>query len=557
MRITTVRALNYLNLRTKIIEIPASANLVLIAGNNGDGKTALLEGIRYALTGELPRGLEFKKDVPSLITEGEAEGVIEVGVLHADGREQEYRVSLKSGSAKEVPLSSLGALAVSPQRFTELDPKGRRKALFQLYGINVGVEAATKELVKDGHDAGRVAKIKTALSGGFDAAAKRAKELQSEARGGWQTLTGENYGSSKAEGWAAPKPEAPDSSEIPAIEAQLEKKKAAAVEAIKHRDELCSIERQHKEAAVARDEAERLPRLQSDLAVIEEKIEAATRKRDEARAAQASAGGWTCPCPACGVMLISPKSGQLAEHTPGEVAPPQAAAQAAAAEAELSMLRSELRGAQKAVESARAYQLMLERLPDRPAPGALQAAIQAADDAIAAVDTLQEQLHVATQARDAVLYASQTTARAAALHADVIAYGALADAVQALPAKYLGEALGKVNAVLGKVSEAGFGRRVVLGEDMEPRYGTIPYAMCSESQRWRIELALGLAFAYESGGPVLMDRFDMVQPSDRGAILQLLAEQDAAQVVLAATLKTKPSLPDDMPVSAHWLGADA
>src|SRR5690606_652006 len=122
MRLRTVRALNYLNLRTKIIEIPPSANLVLIAGNNGDGKTARVEGIRYAPTAVLSRGLGFQQDVPSLITEGEAGGVIEVGVLHADRREQEYRVSLKSGSAKEVPLSSLGALAVSPQRFPELDP---------------------------------------------------------------------------------------------------------------------------------------------------------------------------------------------------------------------------------------------------------------------------------------------------------------------------------------------------------------------------------------------------------------------------------------------------
>lgn len=556
MRLKTVRALNYLNLRTKIIDIPASANLVLIAGNNGDGKTALLEGIRFALTGELPRGLGFKKDVPSLITDGEKEGLIEVSVIGADSREHEYRVSLKTGQSKETPLTALGALAVSPQRFTDLDAKGRRKALFQLYGLSLSADAVTNTLIADGHDEARVAKIKAALPGGFDAASRRAKELQSEARGAWQVTTGEAYGSSKADGWKAPVPTAVDAGDIPALAAQLDEKKSAAASAVKHREELCHTERQHKENGVARQEAERLPALTSQLAVIDEKIAAAEAKRDAARAAQSSSGGWTCPCPACGVILLSKKAGDLVEHTPSSVSPPQAGAQVAAAEAELSALRGERARQMSAIENSRAYKLQLERLPDRPSSEVLQDAINAADEALREVDLVTEELAEAKAARDALLNASQATAAAARYHADVAAYGELAEAVQGLPAKYLAAVLEKVNEVLDRVSHA-FGRRVVLGEDMEPRYGTTPYAMCSESQRWRVELALGLAFAYESGGPVLMDRFDMVQPSDRGEILQLLAAQDTAQVVLAATLKAKPVLPEGMPVSVHWLGDEA
>ena len=44
-----------------------------------------------------------------------------------------------------------------------------------------------------------VAKVTTALRNGFDAAKTRAKELQSEARGGWQATTGETYDSTSAD----------------------------------------------------------------------------------------------------------------------------------------------------------------------------------------------------------------------------------------------------------------------------------------------------------------------------------------------------------------------
>lgn len=99
-----------------------------------------------------------------------------------------------------------------------------------------------------------------------------------------------------------------------------------------------------------------------------------------------------------------------------------------------------------------------------------------------------------------------------------------------------------------------FGEEVSLYDDMELRYGAFRYGQLSESQKWRAELALGLALAPQSSGIVLMDRFDMVQVQDRGAILQMLGAQTRAQVIIAATLKEEPKFPEGSGLFVHWIG---
>ena len=60
----------------------------------------------------------------------------------------------------------------------------------------------------------------------------------------------------------------------------------------------------------------------------------------------------------------------------------------------------------------------------------------------------------------------------------------------------------------------------------------------------------------KGGGIVLMDRFDMVQISDRGAILKMLGQQESAQVIIGATLKDAPAFSvDKTGLFSYWLGA--
>lgn len=208
----------------------------------------------------------------------------------------------------------------------------------------------------------------------------------------------------------------------------------------------------------------------------------------------------------------------------------------------------------KKVDEARAAKLMLERLPARPSPEELAQYEAEARELLDEQNLLAGELETARAAVGAEARAAAATENAARYHADVEAYGALSQAIEALPAKFLSDTLNEVNAALAEVSTA-FAKPVTMGEDMELRYGSIPYRLASESQRWRADLALGMALAGRTGAVVLMDRFDMVQPSDRGAILRMLGAQSKVQVFIGATLKAAPEFPEGSGIGVHWLGA--
>lgn len=366
MRLQTFRASSYMGHRATVLEIPETARAVVVAGPNGSGKTALIEALRFILTGDLPRGLAYKKDLPTLITEGEKDGWVGATLVR-DGRPAEYKISLKTGVASNpAPLGEAGALAVVPQEFMLMDANKRRRALFELYGVSLKQADIVAQLTKDGHAPERLAKVQTALGGGFDAAAKRAKELVSEARGGWQAITGEAYGSKKAEDWKAVVPTFDNPGDPRTIAMQLEEKQVAANRAVRRRDGAQQDERMHAGSDTLRAQAASLEAAEAAVAVIDEVIADQQAKVEGLRTAASSSGGWTAPCPACRVMLKSVKAGQLDVYDESAAAGPRAAAAAEAADAALRARKDERIQLSKKVDGARAAQLALERMPPRP-----------------------------------------------------------------------------------------------------------------------------------------------------------------------------------------------
>lgn len=149
--------------------------------------------------------------------------------------------------------------------------------------------------------------------------------------------------------------------------------------------------------------------------------------------------------------------------------------------------------------------------------------------------------------------------QAAALHADVLAWTDIADALapDGIPGEILAEALGPINDRL-HVS-AGFAEweQVVIHSDMRITYGLRDYALISESEKWRTDAMIAEAVSFLAGVKLLvLDRFDVLDLKGREDLLYWLdgmaEDGDIETALLFGTLKALPAqLPER--IGAHWI----
>lgn len=547
MKLLAVRALNLQKHRAFNDVIPPTAQVILFAGGNGVGKSSLIEGIRLCLTGELPREFRYKNELPSLITQGQNDGWVGVEVLTEQGK-AEYKTSLRNGSGGAPSKFGHSAIALHPQTFMLLGANERRKALFEMAGISLKVSDTMAILVRDGHAEQRVKRLMNALQGGFDLGVRTAKEYASEARGAWGAITGETWGSQKGEVWKAPHP----SIEVPSSRyaAEMEKARNALLPLQSRLDVLETDERQHK-AMEGLAEAKDIPEQRAAVHQLQQRVTELEFAATKLVQAASTKGGWTAPCPSCGTILECSRAGDLHEYQAPVAPPPQAKGELEQNTRLLNDAKDKLSKAEKKLGAAMEGQRMRDALPQRPTQGELETARRNLEQGQHTFRLAQEGFQKAQQAEQEAAASGLRTADAKRRHDDVVGYTALSEAIAALPGKFLAEALASINLRMGGMAEV-LGATVQIGEDMELRYGTIPYALASESEQWRCALALGFAIAKDHLGLVLMDRFDCLEPAARGPLLQWLAAAEGVQTVLGATLKQAPALPEQYHV--RWLG---
>ncbi|MGD9643788.1 MAG: AAA family ATPase [Elusimicrobiales bacterium] len=552
MRLKNITIENFLSHRRFEQAIKPDAKALLVCGPNGAGKSAVLEAIRFALAEVKPRGTRTKAELAEVLTHGERNGAIVLDV-DQNGVSAVYNLSLKTGNfgGSTPPRMSPAELsAITPSLFLQADVAERRKMLFALSGIQLGVERVTADLKARGHSDVRIEAIASEFRGGFGPATKAAETRASEARGAWKAVAGENYGDQKGENWRAPVPEAP-----PVPWAQLEQEaldiEDALEDAKEAKDRLESDQRQHDAAAETRKLAGQAETFREQVVAGEQRV-AALEARYEALSAQAaSAGGWTAPCPCCGTVLESSRAGDLHEYLPADVPAPQAAREASDTKALIQTEKRVLEDARKKLQHAEAAAMAVQAVPEAPAIGALDAARRKVEDLKASLNAKKDEAAKARQVEATRENAASLTAAAQRHHADVQGFAKLAKDIEALPATYLGAALKEVNEQLNELTAA-FGTPVVIGPDLEPLYGVTGYQFLSESEKWRVELALGYALASRTTGLCLIDRLDVLQPSARGPVLKWMMGQDKVQFVVGATLKEAPKLP--AAIQVRWLG---
>ncbi|MFG9242113.1 AAA family ATPase, partial [Pseudomonas aeruginosa] len=203
MRITKLEITNFQGLRHAALDV--SAPVLLVAGHNGAGKSSLLDAIAMAFNGQ-PRRVSLKKEMDKLVTEGAKKGEARVEWLDESGEVQGCGVALPSGKGSPLADSPFLPYVLDASLFAGLKADDRRKLLLSLTGASASPAEVAKRLKAKGIDLALFEKVKPLLRSGFSAMVGQAKDYASEARGAWKAVTGENYGSEKANGW---EPEAP------------------------------------------------------------------------------------------------------------------------------------------------------------------------------------------------------------------------------------------------------------------------------------------------------------------------------------------------------------
>jgi hypothetical protein len=374
MRLTEISAQNYLSHRGLNIVIAPETRVLLIAGPNGIGKTAVSQAIKLCLTGEPTRGLQYKKDLVELITQGERDGIVYV-TYEDSGSEFEHSLNLRT-AACSAPGFDYRPVSLDPAEFFAMDAPTRRKLLFAAAGLKLSTETIRETLVSKGHDPDRVARAVQYLRLGFDAAATEAKTAATEARGAWKQITGETYGEVKAVGWKAyaqrsrtRRPSMYCKAQWTRSRSRGQRKNRRARGVARRRDTLKRAEKAIKAKGALTVNTKAANELEAQRAALQLDVDKL------AQTAQHS-GGETAPCPACGTVLFWNAKGELKEWEKAKPAQSPIDAHKLLAEkrAELKRILDGLDIAKDAVADGKAAQTLLENLPKTPSAEAIKKA---------------------------------------------------------------------------------------------------------------------------------------------------------------------------------------
>jgi hypothetical protein len=559
----------------RAVDLDLSTPVTLIAGLNGHGKSSVAEAVRLATLGA-PERVDFKKEYGDLITEGERTGSIAleldvgaVGIVLPKGTQ--------SGEAL-VPPSPALPYVLAPNRFAAAKPDDRRTLLYELSKTKVRGDDIERRLLARGCDAALVTQIKPILRTGFLAGAEHAKQEATQAKGAWKAATGEQWGSQKAEGWAAEVPSfdqaalAGERSALAEVDAKLEQYTKA----------LGALEQKARAFAAARDQNEARHAQAAKLPALRQKLEFDLAEHEKAaahvEALQAKAGTgprvglvhdlalslsqlWKSEASknvAFGIGLDIKAVLATYERQYGKIGAAgdteAAAALPKAIEARDLMARS-VENDRRDIAAAEAAAAQLQ---DADAPEAIQPAdVEAARAKVTALraerKAIDDRVQALLNAKQAATSAAERTTNATRYHGDVLAWLAIGDALSpdGIPGEILAEALEPFNAKLADLASLAGWWVPSIAADMSITWGGRPYRLLSESERWRVDALIGAALAEISDlRCLILDRFDCLDLGGRGDALGLVdalaADGRMDTILVLGTLKAAPAAPSDM-----------
>lgn len=541
-------------------DIVCTAPVVIVAGNNEAGKSTLSDAISMAILGT-PRRVKLKKELGQLLHDSAEKGRV---TLMAGG-DVMGDFKLPGGAhicELEARHKAFVEFVLDPALFARQDEKDRRATLFKLTNCKASPDATAAMLIKRGISEELANEVKPMLRGGFPAAAKEAAENATKAKGAWRAVTGENWGSDKANGW---EPEAPAFEVDQADLAAAQKELATLNQDLQDGNQtLGATKAALAEAGTLQQQIDTLTELAgleqrraTKLATDETDLAEWTRKYNEAHAQDdASAPSNPAPahsCPHCEGLLVI-ENGQIKampEQT-SAVDPAEARKRAAeyrgyrdSAQRSVDNSKRDLREAQDAGAKAAA---LAEKLANAPTQEMLDNADAALTELRQQRDSLAAKVTALTEAQQAAAQRSGLITRAAAYHKEITEWLQVAEALgpNGIPAQILASAITPVNDALAVLARMAKWKPVVIGNDMEITCGGRLYGLMSESAKWRADTLIALAIAQISELKfAVLDRFDVLDIPGRLQLLGMLCELGRIKamdtVFMCGTMKAIPA----------------
>jgi hypothetical protein len=575
MKINSLMADNFQ--RLNLLDVDMNVNTVhLFAGDNEAGKTSIQDAIRFVLLGETTRVGKTNIERKLLIRDGAKNGsvgiVIDNVLINRDIKTGKPQTEQMDNYVAQLPKNL--PYLLNAQQFATRKPDERRSFLFALTDTKIDRDNIARRMAVKGVSEACIERIKPNLRNGFKSAHTEAVKLGTSARAEWKGLTGEVYGSVKAETWKPVLPEGFDpqalldrEAELIALNEQLASKNIAKGGVVSKIDEAKKELDAHGDvgpfdAKALTDKLERIP-------LTESVLKAGETKKGMLNAQLANARERVpVPCCECGALLRVQFSGSEVKVEPYE---PMSEKDMQKLQAAIIQQAEDNSDAGKQLDKMREGAAAMQRLEAIAQGGSSKFTNAEIKDMDAALDSLNSEIYdmdqnqaaintvvvdlrtAANQVRDA----KKTEARAHALHESVQewekCYSVLAP--DGIPAEILADALKPVNDRLRSASMQTGWPQVSIDPAMEIMADGRRYSLLSESARWRADAAVADAIAHLSGLKLmLLDRIDVLDISNRHSLMKwvhsIMGDYDS--ILLFGTLKALPKgLPPGM--VAHWI----
>lgn len=589
MRIQHITAKHFIGARA--VDLDLDTAVTIFAGPNGAGKSSLREAISAALTGDISR-VALKKDYPSMVTEGSKKAVVSVDTDAGSA-------SLTLPDGKHVGLKVYtGALpyVLEPSTFASMKADERRTFLFDLTGLRATPDTVKASLLERECETAKVEKVLPMLRSGFPAAVKFAEDEAREAKGAWKTVTGEQWGSDKGEGWEAEVPlfdvkrHADVTEQLAAVDGRLAKANT----------EVGALQVKHDAYKAAIASAERNAELAESVTRIEAKLATDKQNLAQAEAALLEAQQRAGDAPREGLVhdlayavrefsaVIADTESVVQRGTgnilpwdnydlsaiadaysayvdqfgePGANGDPEVRAKLPELTRARDLMKRSVENDERDLAAARAASESLKLKADvetvtEEHMTAARRSVTAATDQRA---NLRAELDKLNNAKRAAESASTKTKDAARHHADIAQWLAIAVALSpdGIPGDMLSKVLAPINHQLASLAAFADWAVPEIGADMAIRAGGRLYSLLSESEKYRVDALVALTIAVLSESRLVsFDRFDVLDIPGRGDLLALLDDMaKEGEITTALVFGTLKKVPEGLPTTtrAHWI----